>query len=447
MAVALREQRPVRGSEAIIERPDGTRVWVAPYPTPIRDANGKMVGAINMLVDITERTLLENRTKDHVKALAESDRRKDEFLAMLSHELRNPLAAIQNAVQLLRFERDRTALQTEAHALINRQVAHLARLVDDLLEVSRITTGRIHLQTAAVDLREVVKRAVETAQPQALRKEQSVEQALADEPVLVRGDSTRLEQVVMNLLTNATKYTPHKGHIWVSLQVEEAEAVLRVRDNGVGIVPELRPRIFDLFTQADTSLERSEGGLGIGLALVRSLVTMHSGNVDARSVPGQGREFVVRLPLLSSPEVSTKHPIEGASAERQEFKILVVDDNVDAAKTLGMLLQMSGHNARVAFDGQSALQALVEYGPDVALLDIGLPDINGYQLAQRIRATPQHRNTVLVALTGYGQESDKQRSRDAGFDHHLVKPVNLDGIQSVLAAPSTRARSTQMQPE
>jgi PAS domain S-box-containing protein len=389
--------------------------------------------------DITDRTILEDKTKQQAKALADLSRRKDEFLAMLSHELRNPLAPILNAVQLLRLQKDRTLLQQDAHGMIERQVGQLARLVDDLLEVSRISTGRIHLQEERTDLRGIVNRAIETTRPQAGQKGHSVAAALPSEPIWIYGDAMRLEQVVVNLLNNACKYTDHGGHIWVGLEQAGDEAVLRVRDNGIGIAPEVLPRIFDLFTQADKSLDRSQGGLGIGLALVQSLVTMHRGSVEAKSTVGQGSEFIVRLPIFVSVGVASHVPLPTLAPPSRPLKVLVVDDNADAAKGVAMLLRASGHDARTAHDGASAMQAALEYSPQVVLLDIGLPVINGYDVARWIRHEPALENVVLIALTGYGQETDKQRSQEAGFDHHLVKPVDFAKVQQILATIAEKA--------
>jgi PAS domain S-box-containing protein len=390
--------------------------------------------------DITARSQLENKTKEQAKALADLSRRKDEFLAMLSHELRNPLAPILNAVQLLRLQRDRSPLQMEAHGMIDRQVAQLARLVDDLLEVSRISTGRIHLQEERLDLRGIVQRAMEATQSQAGQKGQSVAKALPAEPLWVYGDPVRLEQVVVNLLNNASKYTDRGGHIWVGLKQEGDEAVLRVRDTGVGIAPEMLTRIFDLFAQADKSLDRSQGGLGIGLALVQSLATMHRGRVEARSTPGQGSEFIVWLPVLMSPHVPTSVPAADVPAPARALQVLVVDDNEDAAKAMAMLLRAFGHEARLAHDGVSAMQAALEYVPEVVLLDIGLPIVSGYAVAKWIREEPALKDAVLVALTGYGQESDRQLSQEAGFDHHLVKPVDFAKVQSILSEVAEQPR-------
>jgi PAS domain S-box-containing protein len=384
--------------------------------------------------DITARSHLENKTKEQAKALADLNRRKDEFLAMLSHELRNPLAPIRNAVQLLRLQRDGTEIQKEAHGMIERQVAQLARLLDDLLEVSRITTGRIHLQESRIDLRGVVESAIEASRPQCGQKSQSIAKALPNEPIWIYGDPMRLEQVVVNLLNNACKYTDRKGHIWVGLEQQGDQAVLRVRDNGIGIAPDVLPHIFDLFTQADKSLDRSQGGLGIGLALVQSLVTMHRGTVEALSTAGQGSEFIVKLPVVLSVASPATVPAEQVALPTHSLRVLVVEDNHDAAKSIAMLLRTLGHTARVAHDGACAIQAALEFVPQVMLLDIGLPVIDGFQVAKRIRQEASLKNVVLVALTGYGQESDRQRTREAGFNHHLVKPADFANVQSILSA-------------
>jgi PAS domain S-box-containing protein len=393
-----------------------------------------------LFTDITERIRMEETTNEYAKSLADSNRRKDEFLAMLSHELRNPLAAIMNATRLLKLQRDRNPVQIEAHGMIDRQVAHLARLVDDLLEVSRISTGRIRLQMERVDFRGIVHHAMETTQPQASQKGHSMTSSLPEGPLWVNGDHVRLEQIVVNLINNAVKYTDRGGDLSVTLTQQGDEAVLAVRDNGVGISPEMLPRIFDLFTQADTSLDRAQGGLGIGLALVQSLVTLHRGRVEAESTLGEGSEFIVTLPVLLSLQVSMGNTADDAPAAAHEVRVLVVDDNADARESLAMLLQAMGHDTRLAQDGASALQAALDYRPDVVLLDIGLPVVDGFQVAQWMRQEPVLQDVVLVALTGYGQESDRQRSREAGFNHHLVKPVDFAKVESILVAAATRAR-------
>jgi PAS domain S-box-containing protein len=420
--------------ETVRRRKDGSLVEISLTISPIRDAAGRIIGASKVARDITERRRAQLALKEHAKALADLHRRKDEFLAMLSHELRNPLAPIMNAVQLLRHQQGNSEVQKEAHGMIERQVGHLARLVDDLLEVSRITTGRIHLQLERIDLRGIVERAISAMQPQCGQKAQTLAVWLPPEPVWINGDGVRLEQVVMNLLNNACKYTDTRGHIWVGLEQQGDEAELRVRDNGSGIAPELLPRIFDLFTQADRTLDRSQGGLGVGLALVHSLVAMHRGRVEARSKLGEGSEFVVRLPVMAPSHATAEADAPLVESPSKSLRVMVVDDNVDAARGLSLLLGIYGHEVRVVYDGAAAVQAALEFVPDVVLLDLGLPVNDGYQVAKWIRDEAALENVTLVAVTGYGQESDRRRTREAGFDEHLVKPVDFDEVQRILAA-------------
>lgn len=422
------------GDDRWMRRRNGERFFANGVTTALKNDRGDLIGFTKVMRDVTEQRQMQNQIEYQAERLADESRRKDEFLAMLSHELRNPLASIVNATQLLRLQQDRNPIQVQAQAVIDRQVAQLAHLVDDLLEVSRISTGRIHLSSERVDLRGTILSAIETIQPQANRKEHSLVESLPEEPVWVEGDPLRLEQVVVNLLNNAVKYTDASGHIGVTLQREGNEALLRVRDDGVGIAPEMLPRIFDLFTQADESLDRAQGGLGIGLALVKSLVTLHRGRVEAQSTLGEGSEFTIALPLLQSQE---PHPIQSAAeaiTSDHALKVLVVDDNKDAADTVSMLLQALGHDVRLAHDGKVALKTALDYRPDVILLDIGLPGADGFQVATWIRQEPALKDVLLIALTGYGRESDRQRSRDVGFNYHLVKPIDFSKIESLLSA-------------
>jgi PAS domain S-box-containing protein len=390
--------------------------------------------------DISERSQLERELNDQREALADLHRRKDEFLAMLSHELRNPLAPISNAVHLLRLRKNEDSLQQKACIIIERQVTQLTRLVDDLMEVSRITTGRVRLRLDRVVVGGIVERAVETARPLLKERTHELTVSLPPQPIWLYADASRLEQVVVNLLTNAAKYTDEGGHIWLTVQEDGDDCVLRVRDTGIGIAPELLPRIFDLFTQAERSLDRSQGGLGIGLALVQRLVEMHKGKVEVHSSLGQGSEFVVRLPLALTPAPQSPAVAEETGEPpSRPLRVLVVDDNVDAAETLGMLLQESGHDVRTAFDGPTALEVALEYRPEVVLLDIGLPGLDGFEVAKRLRQQPALGSVVLVAMTGYGQDSDRQRSLDAGFDHHLSKPADFGKVQDILATVSAKA--------
>jgi len=374
-----------------------------------------------------------------IQALEAAQRQTDEFLATLAHELRNPLAPIKNAVSLMQMG-GLTASMTEWYrTVIDRQVTHLTRLVDDLLDVSRLHNGKITLKREPVDLALVVESAVDSSRPLVQARQHALEVLLPDEPLRVEGDLTRLVQVVLNLLTNAAKYTPEGGHIRVAVAREGAEATIRVRDDGVGIPADLLPRVFDLFTQGDRSPERAEGGLGIGLALVQSLVERHGGVVEARSDgAGRGSELVVRLPALAT---ALKVP-GGAGAERRPDglpesgprRVLVVDDDRDAAESMTVLLELWGHEVRIAYDGRDAVGLAAAYRPEAVLLDIGLPGMNGYEVARRLRALPGCENAILVAVTGYGQDEDRRRSRESGCDHHLTKPVEPAVLQSLLAA-------------
>jgi signal transduction histidine kinase len=382
------------------------------------------------------------------EALRQADRRKDEFLAMLSHELRNPLAGLCNALNLIHPSRrswggepDLPTAPPErqrAWGIIDRQLRHLVRLVDDLLDVSRINQGKIQLQPQLLDLAGVITTAVEMSRPFIEARRQKLEVRLPEQPLPVEGDPTRLSQAVANLLNNAAKYTEEGGCIWVSAeeQRQTAHVVVRVRDTGVGIAAEKLPHIFDLFMQVDRTLDRAEGGLGIGLTLVRRLVEMHGGRVEAHSEgPGKGSEFVVRLPRVGAePEPKRARTPRGEQAGQcRPRRVLVVDDNRDAADSLAMLLRLLGHEVGTAHDGMAALDAARAFVPEVVLLDIGLPNMDGYEVARRLRQEPALSGALLVALTGYGQEQDRRRSLEAGFDIHLVKPVDPDELEAILA--------------
>jgi signal transduction histidine kinase len=385
-----------------------------------------------------EREIAERKRAE--EALKEADRRKDEFLAMLAHELRNPLAPIRNALHILRLAENNSERTRRTYDLMERQIEHLIRLVDDLLDVSRITRGKINMQKARVDLASVVARAVESSRPAILERGHTLEVALPKEPVAVTADPVRLAQVIWNLLNNAAKYTPEGGRIWLTAAAEEGEAVIRVRDTGVGIPTEMLPKVFDLFTQVDRAIDRSLGGLGIGLTLVRRLTELHGGTVEAFSGgAGQGSEFVVRLP--QAPEEKLAHPIVGqgekdalaGAAPVARRRLLVVDDNKDSADSLAMLLRLLGNDVDTAHDGEQALQAVAAYRPDAVLLDIGLPGMSGYDVARAVRVRPELGQPVLIALTGFGSEEDRRQSRESGFNAHLVKPVELTALQALLA--------------
>jgi PAS domain S-box-containing protein len=427
--------------EAHLQKADGGLVPVFLTFNALPPDCGAAVGVL--VTDLTTQRHHE-KLNAALEALKETDHRKDEFLAMLAHELRNPLSPILNAALVLRLHSNRNRLHRiensvvhQSASIIERQVGQLVRIVDELLEVSRITTGRIQLHQERIAVAIVVENAVATVRALIDQRKHELTVSLPMQAIWLNADAARLEQVVVNLLTNAAKYTDQGGHIWLTLQQEGEEAVLRLRDTGVGIAPEILPRIFDLFTQAERSLDRSQGGLGIGLALVQRLVEMHGGTVAASSALGQGSEFVVRLPVVPPPQPQPSlPPTEKAKPTGPSLRVLVVDDNVDTVTTLAMLVQEAGHDVRTAYDGTAVLEAALDYRPNVVLLDIGLPGLNGFEVAKRLRQQPALQNAVLVAMTGYGQESDRQRSQEAGFDHHLVKPGDFGKVLQILATVS-----------
>jgi PAS domain S-box-containing protein len=376
------------------------------------------------------------------EALQAESQRKDEFLAMLAHELRNPIAPIRNAAEILRLRGPADPALQRARAVIDRQVTQLARLVDDLLDVSRIRGGKIRLEREPVDLASVISFAVETARPLIEQRNHQLKLDLPAEPMVVEGDAARLSQVIANLLNNAAKFTPGGGFIWVELQRRQGEARIAVRDSWVGISEEMAPRLFDLFAQAETTLGRSQGGLGIGLTLVRTLVEMHGGSVGVRSDGiGKGSEFVVRLPLLATDALPTGNRSEPTTAgQAVSRRVLVVDDNVDIADSFKMLIECSGHDVRMVTDGDSALREALAFRPEVMFLDIGLPGRDGYEISRELRQMPELGGLVLIAVTGYGQAEDRSRSREAGFDYHWVKPIDLDALDKLWTTLATDRR-------
>jgi PAS domain S-box-containing protein len=428
----------IRYEHLPLETSHGNRVEVEVVANAYHEGDQKVIQC--NIRDITERSKLEKQMHDQSIALSDLHRRKDEFLAMLSHELRNPLAPIINAVELLSLQPNEGEVQKKARSLIERQVKQLTRLVDDLLEVSRITTGRIHLQKERIGLNGIVERAVETIRPLMDQRRHHFHVTLSPQPIWIEADGTRIEQVIVNLLTNAAKYTPEMGTISLTVQHESNQAVLRIHDTGVGIAPELLPHIFELFTQAERSIDRSQGGLGIGLTLVQRLVEMHGGHVQATSVMGQGSEMVVQLPIMTNSTPLSQSPQEvPLKLPGTCLRVLVVDDNVDAADSLSLLLKAAGHDVRTEYDGLSAINVAKEFRPSVILLDIGLPGIDGYEVAKRLRREPIFSRVVLVALTGYGTESDKLLSQEAGFNHHLVKPASFSKLKEILATVTEKA--------
>jgi len=415
----------------------GNYEWFKVRGRAIRDSSGNIVRWFGAAVNVDDLVRAE-------EALREADRRKDEFLAMLAHELRNPLAPILTAVEILRLTQDARPGVEAIHEVIERQVRHLVRLVDDLLDVSRVSSGKIQLRTAPLDFIDVIEQAIEMHRPVIAARQHTFVHDLPAHPVRIAGDPVRLAQVVGNLLNNAAKYSDPGGHIHLSLTVEEAPsqgrdapgpcAVLRVRDRGRGIDPAALHSLFDLFYQADRTIDRSEGGLGLGLSLVRSLAQMHGGSVEAHSAGrGHGSEFVVRLPVLPDPDrpPPAPPPASPAHANLPPLRILVVDDNRDAAESMSLLLQLKGHHVLTAHDGQQALDLAIHHHPDVVLLDIGLPKLNGYQACRAMRHAGLH-SALMVAMTGYGQAEDRKLSHLADFDAHLVKPVDLASILSIL---------------
>ncbi|MDD4907217.1 MAG: PAS domain S-box protein [Methylobacter tundripaludum] len=404
----------------------GTAIWMLYNVFFIKDSTGEPVGIATVSRDISARKQAE-------AALYEADRRKDEFLAMLAHELRNPLAPISNAahiLDMLKLENPRLIWATE---IIKRQVMHLTHLVDDLLDVSRIARGKISLKKERLDLVEVIKSVLETARGPILAKQQHLDVCLPEQPILLEGDAVRLSQVLLNLLDNAGKYSLEGGQIEVNVQLLEAEVEIQVHDNGTGISAELLPTIFDLFEQGARTLDRSQGGLGIGLTLVKRLVELHGGQVTASS-PGVGRgsTFSIRLPTIAEatgfPAAETPTPLPDAG-----MRVLVVDDDADVRESTALLLELNGYEVKMADSGAHAITLIEAFHPDVVLLDIGMPVENGYQVAQRIRKLPNGGDLLLVALSGYGRAEELARSQEAGFDHHLIKPLNFNTLRDLLS--------------
>ena len=413
-----------------VRRIDGSDGWTLSRAVPIHDAQGRVVEWIGAASDITERKAAEEK-------LRESDRRKDEFLAMLAHELRNPIAPISAAAALLqRVELDE-ALVRRTSQIIARQVGHMTALIDDLLDVSRVTRGLVELERVPLDLREVLQDAVEQVSPLVQARRHALALELPSQATLVLGDKKRLVQVVANLLNNAAKYTPEGGRLALRAGAQGGRACIEVVDNGIGMAPELTGRVFELFAQAERSADRSLGGLGLGLALVKSLVELHGGTVGCESAGlGQGSCFFACLPCLAG-EAPLQDAQENAPAAAQglaPLRVLVVDDNIDAAVMLAMLLEVAGHEVMVEHDARAALARAHAAGPQVCLLDIGLPEMDGKELARRLRADAATRDAILVAVTGYGQDSDREQIMAAGFDHHLVKPVDMERLEAILAA-------------
>jgi PAS domain S-box-containing protein len=422
----LRRGERIEHFDTVRVAKDGRRLDISLTVSPIRDAAGRIVGASKVARDIGER-------RQMLRALEEASRQKDRFLAMLAHELRNPLAPIRNGLQLLHMVDPASEPAARARAIMERQVDHLVRLVDDLMDVSRITRGKVEVRREPVELASVVLSAVETSRPAIEAARHHFTLNLPAEPVVVDADFVRLAQVFANLLNNAAKYTDEGGRISLAAEREGNEAVIRVRDNGIGIPPDTMPRLFEMFAQAEDSVGRSRGGLGIGLALARSLVELQGGRVEAHSEGrGRGSEFVVRLPLAPAKREARPASRGGRPNSDAPKRVLIVDDNVDAARTLEAVLRELGHEVEVAHDGPGALRAAREHPPEVVLLDISMPGMDGFELARRLREQPGLAAVRFAAVTGLGQESDRRRSREAGFDLHLVKPLSAEDLRQAL---------------
>lgn len=426
MALALKNLREYNGHEIMIERPDGQRLTALAHASPIHNEMGGLIGAVNVLVDISDR----KRSED---ALKEADRSKNEFLATLAHELRNPLAPIRAAVKILQIKSPAPESQA-ALDVIERQTRQMTRLIDDLLDVARITSNKLELRREQIELREVLKAAVETSRPLIEQRGHKLTVRSPLAPIHIDGDPVRLAQVISNLLNNAAKYTERGGRIWLTATRKGNDAVIKIRDTGIGIPAEVMPHIFQMFTQADRTVHGSAGGLGIGLTLVKRLIEMHGGTITAQSEGrGKGSEFILRVPTASAcfsqPEIPTR---KATTEPRKSIRILVVDDNQDSADSLGMLLELLGNEVRIAHDGLAGVNLANEFQPGVVLLDIGLPTLNGFEAAERIRQQPWGKKAVMIAVTGWGETVDRGRSKKAGFDYHLVKPVDPDVLTRML---------------
>jgi len=435
---ALRGETVEPGVTFLYTAEDGRQRWIRVSAAPFLAADGGRLGAIALLQDIDEQKRAqdalaesEERLREQAAELQDAARRKDEFLATLAHELRNPLAPIRTGLQMLKLSGAPGGTGERTLTIMERQINHLVRLIDDLLDVSRVTHGRITLAPSRLDLLDVLKQAIDTAAPAIDGGRHTLDLSAAAEPIAVRADEARLVQIFANLLNNAAKFTPPGGRIEVALSQEDGHAVVSIRDTGVGIPPAMLERVFDLFTQVDRSLTHAQSGLGIGLSLVKGLVALHGGTVEGHSEgPGKGSTFTVRLPLAPSVPEPASAPPPQLHAPR--CRVLVVDDNIDAADSLAALLKILGHDAVTAYDGLSAIAAATASVPDVIILDIGMPGLNGYDTGVRIREQPWGKSVRLIALTGWGQEQDRHKSFAAGFDGHLVKPTDPASITNML---------------
>jgi signal transduction histidine kinase/CheY-like chemotaxis protein len=428
MQVAASRGVEINGAEVKFVFDDGRVRYIYGNARPLFHADGSVRGAVSAFADVTP-------LKEAEKALKEADRRKDEFLATLAHELRNPLAPIRNALELMKRADGDANLTEQARILMERQVGQMVRLVDDLLDLNRISRGKVELRKERLELGTQVRNAVEVSRPMMEAQSHELTVTLPPEPIFLDADPTRLSQIISNLLNNAAKYTEKGGHIWLTVERQGGDAVVSIRDTGIGIAADHLPHIFEMFSQAVPALERSQGGLGVGLALVRGLVELHGGTVEAHSGGiGMGSEFIIRLPVAEGPVQTSVESADSSQKARSgpKCRILVVDDNRDTADSLAMVLRLMGHEIQTAHNGVEAVQAAASFRPDVAFLDIGMPKMNGYEVARHIREQPWGTTIVLIALTGWGQEEDKKRASEAGFRHHLTKPVEPGDLGKLL---------------
>lgn len=394
---------------------------------------GEALSIFGVVIDITERIAAEEKLRELNQQLSISDRRKDEFLATLAHELRNPLAPMRNVLEIMRAKETSDPFISWSRNIIDRHVSQMQHLVDDLMEATRISQGRLELRKQQLDIAEVMQHAIEISHALMKESKHNFTVEKSETPIIVHADSTRVVQIISNLLTNAAKYTPEGGEICLSVFPDGNDVVISVRDTGIGIPAEQLSNIFNMFSQLKPALERSKGGLGIGLSLVRGLVDLHGGSIAAHSEgEGKGSEFIVRLPISNSPLEIAKPADRAAQTNSRGMRILVVDDNIDAADSLAMLLEMSGHVTRTANDGMTGFALAQEFNADAILLDIGLPDVNGYEVARRIRQQAWGEKMFLIAATGWGQDKDKELAKEAGFDNHLTKPINFQELNLVL---------------
>lgn len=434
MALALRMNQTYDGHEIVIERPDGSRRIATAHAHPFQDEQDNVTGALNVLLDVTEQKQAQEQIRNSQMQLEEFERQRSTFLARLAHELRNSLVPLSVGVQLMKMPHVPEEQLEESRQMMEQQMQHMVRLIDDLLDLSRISQGQFDLLKERISLDTAIQRAVVFAQPLISRSEQKLSVEIPDEPIYVNGDLVRLTQVFANLLINAAKFTPRRGVILLKCRRRRGRVLVSVQDNGIGIRKELLDRIFDTFTQLDRSMESKHGGIGIGLSLVKGLVEMHEGSIDARSEgPGEGSEFIVNLPIMAGepmPEITTQDVCSPPPVLPQ--RILVVDDQVVVARSIACLLEAMGHDVCEAYDGEEALEIMVEYRPDVILCDIVMPKFDGYELARHVRSQDWGRDVLLIAYSGSGMREHVEKSLEAGFDHHLIKPLKIDALVSVL---------------